>query len=135
MSYITTLQYESTSPLTLGVSDLADSGLLLHLGVRLRHDEGKDANSSEENGDLHSDDWVSDLLIKCVMRINAICRCSHIYLILHHKYGQVVASYIHIYFILFRVRSSTGYLERVLSQLFSWLSSKIMHMTRTCKEY
>ena len=50
--------------LTLAGSDLADSGLLLLLGVRLRHDEGEDANSSEEDGDLHSDDVASDLLEK-----------------------------------------------------------------------
>ena len=36
-------------------SDLADSGFVLLLGVRLRHDEGEDANSSEEDDDLHSD--------------------------------------------------------------------------------
>ena len=41
--------------LTLAGSDLADSGLLLLLGVRLRHGEGEDANSSEENDELHSD--------------------------------------------------------------------------------
>ena len=43
---------------TFGPSDLADNGLLLLLGVRLRYDEGEDANSSKEDGDLHSDGGI-----------------------------------------------------------------------------
>ena len=41
---------------TFGHPSLADRGLIPLLGVRLRHGEGEDANSSEENGDLHSGD-------------------------------------------------------------------------------
>ena len=37
-------------------SDLADSGFLLLLGVRLRYDEGENANSSEEDDDLQFDE-------------------------------------------------------------------------------
>ena len=37
-------------------SGLADNRLILLLGVRLRHDESEDANSDEEDENLHFDD-------------------------------------------------------------------------------
>ena len=70
---------------------------------------------------------------KCVTKINIICRLSQNYLILHHKYGQLVASYIYKWLTFYYV--CTGCLDTILLQMFSWQSGEIKHVERIWNVY